>query len=89
MLQCLDTVMMSAQHARRAWVEVSIALGLQSTRGRTESEVADELGVSRQAVSKDVTRFLRITGLSPAFRSEVGRGPAVVQGMSHLGRATY
>jgi hypothetical protein len=48
---------------------VSLALGLMSTRGRSETSVALELGVCRAAVSKSVIQVLKCTGLedSPAW----------------------
>jgi hypothetical protein len=51
----------------REWLAVSLALGLESTRGRSETAVAEEWGVTRACISKDVTRVLRLTGLDPAW----------------------
>jgi hypothetical protein len=51
----------------REWLAVSLALGLESTQGRTETAVAEEWGVSRACISKDVTRVLRLTGLDPSW----------------------
>jgi hypothetical protein len=63
-------VFMCQTHTRRSgrkWTAVSLALGLASTSGRTETELAEEGGVCRAAVSKDVIRVLELTGLEPAF----------------------
>lgn len=66
-LYCLDTFVSSSRDARLAHIQISIALGLYSTRGRTETAIADELGITKQALSRGVAKFLRMTGLSPAF----------------------
>ena len=71
MLRVLDIVdwfmCRREQGPPREWHAVSLALGLSSTRGLTETEVARHWGVSRQCISKDVTVILRVTGLPPAF----------------------
>jgi hypothetical protein len=53
----------------RKWYSVSLALGLMSTRGRSETSVAVELGVCRAAISKDVVTILRLAHLedNPAW----------------------
>jgi hypothetical protein len=53
----------------KKWHCVSLALGLFSTRGKTETEVAEEWGISRASISKDVVTILRLAHLeeSPAF----------------------
>jgi len=66
-LYCLDTFVSSSRDARLAHIQVSIALGLYSTRGRTETDIAEELGITKQALSRGVAKFLRMSGLSPAF----------------------
>jgi hypothetical protein len=62
-----DTHVMHAENPRKAWIENSLALGLQSTRGLTETQVAEHFGITRQAVSRGVARFPRMSGLPPAF----------------------
>ena len=47
----------------RKWMCVSLAFGLRSTRGRTETSVALEWGVTRAAISKDVVKVLKLTQL--------------------------
>jgi hypothetical protein len=51
----------------RDWVTASIALGLPSTRGQTETEIVAAWGLTRAAVSKDVCTVLRLTRTDPAF----------------------
>jgi hypothetical protein len=53
----------------KKWHCVSLALGLFSTRGKTETEVAEEWGISRASISKDVVTVLRLAHLenNPAF----------------------
>jgi hypothetical protein len=69
LLSAMDTHMNKRWDAQRGWIEISVALGLASTRGRTVTAIADELGVTKQAVSKGSTTFLRMSALSasPAF----------------------
>lgn len=62
-----DTPVMHAENPRKAWIEISLALGLTSTRGMSETQVAEYLGITRQAISRAVARFLRMSGLPPAF----------------------
>jgi hypothetical protein len=64
---CWDTFVSSARDARLAHIQISIALGLHSTRGRTLSDVAAELGITKQALSRGVAKFLRMSRLEPAF----------------------
>jgi hypothetical protein len=53
----------------RKWIAVSLAWGLKSTWGQSETEVARRCGVTRAAISKDVVAVLKCTGLEehPAF----------------------
>jgi hypothetical protein len=67
LLAAMDTYMGKGRNAELRWIEVSVALGLNSTRGRTITQLADEAGVARQAISKGVTEFLRMARVSPAF----------------------
>jgi hypothetical protein len=64
---CWDTFVSSSRDARLAHIQVSIALGLYSTKGRTVTDIAEELGITKQALSRGVARFLRMTRLEPAF----------------------
>jgi hypothetical protein len=70
LLHVIDSFLCSSREGPpREWCPISLALGLMSTRGKTETAIAEEMGVSRQCISKNVTRFLRMRGLGeqPAF----------------------
>jgi hypothetical protein len=64
---CWDTFVSCSRDARLASIQVSIALGLYSTRGRTVTDIAEELGITKQALSRGVAKFLRMSGLPGAF----------------------
>jgi hypothetical protein len=64
---CWDTFVSGSRDARLAHIQVSIALGLYSTRGRTVTDIAEELGITKQALSRGVAKFLRMSRLEPAF----------------------
>jgi hypothetical protein len=57
LLLVINTHVAGTQDVRRAWSEVSLALGLPCTQGQTETAVANEFNVSRQCISKGVTTF--------------------------------
>jgi hypothetical protein len=75
LLGCMDDYMNKRWDAQRGWIEISIALGLASTRGRTLTDVAQSLGISKQALSRPVTMFLRMSQMPPAYglKSEAAR----------------
>lgn len=64
---CVDTFTACSRDARLAIIQVSIALGWPSTRGMTETAIAAELGITKQALSKGVAKFLRMARIDPAF----------------------
>lgn len=68
LLHAVDEFMSRGAQSRK-WIAVSMALGLRSTRGRTETSIAIEWGVTRAAVSKDVVMVLRLAHLedNPAW----------------------
>ena len=68
-LRGIDTWMSHSGRPPRRWIAVSLALGLSSTHGQTETAIAAEWGVSRAAISKDVVKVLVLTQLekSPAW----------------------
>ena len=74
-LESIDTFMNSGHAVPTRWIQVSIALGLHSTAGMTETEIAGKLGISRQAVSRGTVQFLRMVQLPPSFglKSEEAR----------------
>ena len=65
----MDSFMCRSGNPPRERLEISLAMGLTSTRGKTEIQVADEQNVTRQCISKGLTRFLRMSGIPdlPAF----------------------
>jgi hypothetical protein len=67
LLLCMDTHMSKRWDAQRGWIEISVALGLASTMGRTLTAIADELRVTKQALSRGVVTFSRMSGLPPAY----------------------
>jgi hypothetical protein len=72
---CVDTFIAASRDARLASIQVSIALGWPSTRGKTETSIAAELDITKQALSRGVAKFLRMTRIEPAFglKSNVAR----------------
>jgi hypothetical protein len=69
LLFCMDSYMSHIRDARMGWVEISLALGLGSTEGKSVTRVACEMGVTKQALSRGAVKFLRMSQLSasPAF----------------------
>ena len=68
LLQGVDTFMSSTHSGvPLRWIQVSVALGLRSTAGLTEVDIAAKLGISRQAVSRGVVELLRMVRLPPAL----------------------
>lgn len=69
LLGCMDTHMSQIRDARMGWIEIAIALGLGSTKGKSVTRIAGEMGVTKQAVSRGAVKFLRMSQLaeSPAF----------------------
>jgi hypothetical protein len=75
-LQCVDTWMSSTQTGPPLrWLQASIALGLRSTAGMSTTEIAQQLGITKQALSRGTVEFLRMVRLPPAFglKSEEAR----------------
>jgi hypothetical protein len=62
-LRAVDEFMFVCRSGRppRKWLAVSLALGLASTRGKTETAL--EWGVPRASISKDVVAVLRLAHL--------------------------
>jgi hypothetical protein len=67
LLASMDIHMSKRWDAQRGWIEISVALGLPSTKGRSVTEIAEEMGVTKQAISKGSTTFLRMSQLPPAY----------------------
>jgi hypothetical protein len=75
LLGCMDVYMNKRWDAQRGWIEISVALGLASTQGKTLTQIASEIGVTKQALSRPVTTFLRMSQMPPAYglKSEAAR----------------
>jgi len=67
LLFVMDTYMSKREDAQLGWVEISCALGLASTKGKSVSKIASELKVTKQSISKGSTKFLRMSQLPPAL----------------------
>lgn len=74
-LAAIDLYMISGQNVPIRWVQVSIALGLPSTAGQSVTAIAEQIGVTKQALSRGSVKVLRMTGLPPALglKSEAAR----------------
>lgn len=66
-IEKIDSEMTRSRDARKTWVAVSISLGLHSTSGVTVTQAAAQLGITKQALSRTVASFSRMTGMQPAF----------------------
>ena len=55
----------AAKNARIAAYQVATALGLQVAAGKTDQQIADELGVTRACISKGRLEFQRANGIKP------------------------
>ena len=64
-LRGLDTWMCTGHTGKppKKWIAASIALGLPSALGRSETSFAQEMSVSRACISKSVVAVLQLTGL--------------------------
>jgi hypothetical protein len=58
-----DSFMSTQKDGVRGWIVVSIVLGYPSTQGRTLTSIAEEIGVTKQALSRSCTQFSRMLGL--------------------------
>jgi len=73
---CLEAVFRFLETSRRrdlANAQWAVALGLPSVQGHSVTELALQFGVTKQDFSKGVTRFLRMSGLPPAFGLKTDR----------------
>jgi hypothetical protein len=67
LLLCMDTHMSKRWDAHRGWVEISVALGLASTMGRSVTDIASGMGITKQALSRGIVTFSRMSGMQPAY----------------------
>jgi hypothetical protein len=63
----IDREMSQSKTVRARWMPISFALGLPSSYETRQARVARSRGVSKQNLTNQVGRFLRATGLRPAF----------------------
>jgi hypothetical protein len=75
LLSAIDESMSASTDPERTWTEISLALGLPSIcfSHMTGAELASSRGISKMAVSKKVTRFLRLVQLDRAFNENGGQ----------------
>jgi hypothetical protein len=50
---------------QRHWKEISMALGLPSSYMLTEKIVADQYSLSKMAISKSISKFIRLAEIKP------------------------
>lgn len=72
-LREIDEIMITTRNPHAAWAEVSLALGLKSTREKTMAQIAKKYGFTTANISKKVTQLLRNAGLPPAMGRTNGR----------------
>jgi hypothetical protein len=75
-LCAIDDIMSHSRQHQRDWQQISLALGLPSSRylELTELVISRRFGVSKMAVSKMVTKLLRLAELKPNGCGYNGRG---------------
>ena len=69
-LCAIDEIMAHSREPVRDWEQISLALGLPSCRYRelTEAKISQRFGISEMAVSKQITKILRLAELKPNGR---------------------
>jgi len=74
-LHVIDDVMIHSREPARDWRQISVALGLPSCRylQLTEAKIGRRFGITKMAVSKSVTKLLRLAELKPNGRGYNGR----------------
>ena len=60
-----DEIMSHTSDMRRDWQQISLALSLPSSSQLTERKVAESAGITKMAVSKSITKFIRLAQLRP------------------------
>jgi hypothetical protein len=68
-LWAIDSKMSRSNNPERTWKEISISLGLPSAcvSQITEAQIGRCFGLSKMAISKQVTKFCKLAELKPAF----------------------
>jgi hypothetical protein len=74
-LRAIDDIMTHSREPVRDWQQISLALGLPSCRylELTETGIGQRFGITKMAVSKSVTKLLRLAELKPNRRGYNGR----------------
>ena len=74
-LRAIDDIMTHSREPVRDWQQISLALGLPSCRylELTEVAIGQRFGITKMAVSKSVTKLLRLAELKPNSRGYNGR----------------
>jgi hypothetical protein len=68
-LKAIDVFMATASNPRLAWITVALTFDLTSVRGLSLTEIAGEMGVSPQTLSRSTAKFQELAGLDPATGS--------------------
>src|ERR1700757_90691 len=74
-LHAIDEIMIHSREPARDWQQISLALGLPSCRylQLTETGIGQRFGITKMAVSKSITKLLRLAALKPNGRGFNGR----------------
>ena len=74
-LHAIDEIMIHSREPVRDWQQISLALGLPSCRylELTEAGIGQRFGITKMAVSKSITKLLRLAELKPNGRGFNGR----------------
>jgi hypothetical protein len=65
-LRSVDVFMSRATDPRLAWTTVSHTIGLASTHGLSETQIAHQLGVSEHRLHRAMNKFTRLANLDPS-----------------------
>ena len=72
LLSVMDTHMSNRKDAQLGWLEISIALGLDSTRGKTITMIASEVGLSKQGHFQKGDHLLTDEPITSGVRLKIG-----------------
>ena len=74
-LRAIDDIMTHSKAPVRDWQQISLALGLPSCcyQQLTEAAIGQRFGITKMAVSKSITKLLRLAELKPNRRGYNGR----------------
>ena len=73
-LHAIDEIMIHSRQPTRDWQQIALALGLPSCRyfQLTEKTIGQRFGIGPMAVSKSITKLLRLAELKPNGRGYNG-----------------